>query len=184
MSQGLVARDVQGLKLLILAGPSPHCPLSPCHPAGRAGIGELGCSPPPKKKRKKKVQPHLFPPSIIFGIDANRQHRRSIQISALQQLPRAGAHPLRASVSPRAKLHTGTNATPTPPSASFPAAAGRQIHRATGIHNKTHLHFPALALLLPASSSVFMFCFLGNKRLVTMRRATAQRLVKFVTHML
>lgn len=41
-----------------------------------------------------------------------------------------------------------------------------------------------LALLPPASNTVFMFRFLGNKRLVTMRRATAERLVKFVTHML
>lgn len=43
---------------------------------------------------------------------------------------------------------------------------------------------PTLALLPPASSTVFMFHFPGNKRLVTMRRATAERLVKFVTHML
>lgn len=41
-----------------------------------------------------------------------------------------------------------------------------------------------LALLPPACSTVFMFRFLGNKRLVTMRRATAERLVEFVTHML
>lgn len=32
--------------------------------------------------------------------------------------------------------------TSTALSASFPAPARRQTHRATGIHNETHLHFP------------------------------------------
>lgn len=31
---------------------------------------------------------------------------------------------------------------PPPPFSPFPAAARRQIHRATGIHDEEHLHFP------------------------------------------
>lgn len=137
MSQGLVARDAQGLKLLILAGSSPCCPLSHCLPAGRAGIEELGCC----LKKKKSPKPSF--PSIHYfwnRCKLTEQDENTNLCSATA--PQGWGTSLRASVSPTAKHHTGTNVTSTALSASFPAPARRQTHRATGIHNKTHLHFP------------------------------------------
>lgn len=65
VSQGLVAQDVQGFKLLILSGPSPHWCCPPVTLQAELGLGNWAAV------SEKKIPNHLLLPSIIFGIDAS-----------------------------------------------------------------------------------------------------------------
>lgn len=138
-------------------------------------------------------QNHLSPPSVMFGTDAGWEQKSLLFNSSpgLGHVPSVPQFPLQPSTV-QSELHQRSVASTTlPPPPLFPllqpgdkSTTSQARQTSVPRHILIFQPAPTLALLPPASSTVFMFHFPGNKRLVTMRRATAERLVKFVTHML
>lgn len=108
VSQGLVTRDVQGLKLPILAGPSPQCLLSPVTPQAELGLGNWAAI-------CKKVSNHLcLHPLFFWNRHKLTERDENTNPCSATAPPGLGHTPPCLSFPPhQAKHRTGTNVTST-----------------------------------------------------------------------